>query len=67
MSSEPQNHSIPVNKLEELDLNNCVIEIKDLKFTYNKANGYLLDGFTMTFPRSAMSVPLLSICCPNIC
>ena len=48
------NLSLPVNRLEELDLNNCAVEIKDLKFTYNKAAGYLLDNFTMTFPRSAM-------------
>ena len=60
MSSKPTNALITSNKLDDLDLNDCVIEIKDLKFTYNKSSGYLLDGFTMTFPRGAMYVSSLN-------
>ena len=48
MSSE-----IP-NKLDELNLNELVVETKNLTFTYNSKSGNLLTNINMSIPRSAM-------------
>ena len=47
------------NKLDELDLNDIAVEIKNLKFTYEASKaGYLLNDISLTFPRSAMYVTI---------
>ena len=42
------------NRLNELDLNDLVVETKDLCFSYNPKKGKLLIDINMTFPRGAM-------------
>ncbi|CAG2112026.1 unnamed protein product, partial [Medioppia subpectinata] len=46
--------TIPPNRLEELDLNDLSVELKDVKFTYDKSKGLLLNNINMSFPRSAI-------------
>ena len=51
--SDPEHPLIPPNRLNELDLNDCAVEIRNMKFYYNRSKK-ILDNFSLTFPRGAM-------------
>jgi len=42
------------DKIDSLDWDDLTVEIRNLKFTYQKKKGYLLQDINMTFPKSAM-------------
>lgn len=49
----PVTNELP-NKLEELDLNDTVVETKNLTFSYSSKSGNLLTNINMTIPRTSM-------------